>query len=337
MRNRSPARLLPEWYPQWGVLIAWPHADSDWAPRLDEVEAVYRELARAVTAREELLILCRDSRHHDHIREQLTGTGVDAERVHFQQMPFDDTWTRDYGPLALEGPELADFTFNGWGGKYEARQDNSVNARIPWRAPLRPSALVLEGGAIDTDGVGTLLTTRGCMRHAGRNPNPAYPGLEARIRDALGVDDIIELEHGALAGDDTDGHVDMLARFCGPASLAYVQCLDERDTHHAELSALERELTALARARHWRLTPLPLPRPVHDEQGKRLPATYANFLILNDAVLMPIYGESTDEAARLQLQSAFPERVVETVYCRPLLHQGGSLHCATLQLPEGSF
>lgn len=337
MHNRSAPRLLPEWHPQWGVLMAWPHADTDWAPRLEEAEAVYRQMARAITAREELLILCRDTSHRHRVREQLIRSGVDEQRVHFQQLPFDDTWTRDYGPLALEGPELADFIFNGWGGKYDAQRDNSVTARIPWRAPVQTWPLVLEGGAVDTDGQGTILTTRSCLRHSGRNPDLGKSDLEARLREALGAHDIIELEHGALEGDDTDGHVDMLARFCGPANLAYVQCCDEHDIHHARLRALETELTTLARTRDWHLTALPLPPPVHDEQGQRLAATYANFLILNDTVLMPVYGETTDEQARIQLQSAFPERVVETVYCRPLLRQGGSLHCATLQLPEGVF
>lgn len=334
----SGARLLPEWARQWGVLLAWPHVDTDWAPLLDDVEAVYRQLARSITAREELLILCRDGTHHARVREQLLEAGADRRRLHFQELPFDDTWTRDYGPLALQGPdgpELADFIFNGWGGKYDARRDNEVNQHLPWRVPLRTRSLVLEGGAVDTDGEGTLLTTRSCMRHPGRNPDLDDATLETRLREWLGVDDIIQLKHGALEGDDTDGHVDTLVRFCGPTSLAYVQCTDERDSHHGELHALEAELETMARTRDWQLIPLPLPPALHDEQGRRLPATYANFLILNDAVLMPVYGEATDEPARAQLQSAFPDRMVETVYCRPLLQQGGSLHCATLQLPEG--
>ncbi len=331
-------RLLPEWARQWGVLIAWPHTDTDWAPLLDDAEAVYRQLAGAIAVREELLVLCRNGDHREHIRHQLENAGADMQRLHFHELAFDDTWTRDYGPLALGGPagtELADFIFNGWGGKYDARRDNEVNQHLPWQVPLHARALVLEGGAVDTDGQGTLLTTRSCMRHPGRNPDIEGPELDSRLRDLLGIDDIIELEHGILEGDDTDGHVDTLARFCAPASLAYVQCSDEADAHYGELRALEAELEVLAQARGWHLTPLPLPPAIHDEQRRRLPATYANFLILNEAVLMPVYGENTDEAARLQLQSAFPDRVVETVYCRPLLRQGGSLHCATLQLPEG--
>ena len=334
----SGARLLPEWCRQWGVLLAWPHADTDWAPLLDDAEAVYRELVRTIAARENLLILCRDGAHHNRILDQLANTGVDRQRLHFHELPYDDTWTRDYGPLTLgspEGPELADFIFNGWGGKYDAHRDNQVNQQLPWRAPLRTRSLVLEGGAVETDGEGMLLSTRSCLRHPGRNPDLEGPELDARLRDFLGVDEIIELEHGVLEGDDTDGHVDTLTRFCAPASLAYVQCTDEKDAHYGELRALEAELEILAQARGWHLTPLPLPPAIHDEPGRRLPATYANFLILNEAVLMPIYGERTDEPARLQLQSAFPDRIVETVYCRPLLHQGGSLHCATMQLPEG--
>lgn len=338
MHGRLPPRLLPEWHPQWGVLIAWPHADTDWSELLEDAEAVYRQLARAIAAREALLILCRDTAHRNRVREQLLSAGVSARHLHFHVLPFDDTWTRDYGPLALRGPngpELTDFIFNGWGGKYDAHRDNAVNQQLPWRVPLRTCSLVLEGGAVDTDGQGTLLTTAACMKHPGRNPDLDEAALEMRLRELLGVNDIIQLEHGALEGDDTDGHVDTLARFCGPASLAYVQCTDAEDAHYGELRALEDELSALARTRGWHLTPLPLPPAIHDDQGRRLPATYANFLILNNAVLMPVYGEATDEPARKQLQTAFPDRVVETVYCRPLLRQGGSLHCATLQLPEG--
>jgi len=335
---RAGTGLLPEWTPQWGGMLAWPHEDTDWAPVLERVEPVYAQLVRHISTREKVLLLCRDGKHRHHIQQVLTAAGASLDALHWQELDFDDTWTRDYGPLAVQRPrgaELVDFVFNGWGGKHDARRDNAINRQIAWRVPLRQPALVLEGGAVDTNGLGTLVTTRSCLLHPGRNPGLDSRTLDQRLYEYLGVDDIVWLQHGFLDGDDTDGHVDMLVRFCNARHLAFVQCSDEHDPHYSQLRALENELRELAHQRNWQLTPLPLPPALHDDQGRRLPATYANFLILNDAVLMPAYDVETDEPARRQLQSAFPHRVVETLYCRPLLEQGGSLHCATLQLPEG--
>jgi agmatine/peptidylarginine deiminase len=336
--DATPAGFLPEWHPQWGVLIAWPHAGTDWAPLLERVEPAYTALARAVLARERLLVICRDGHHEVRVRECLKATGAAVEKARFMHLAYDDTWTRDYGPLAVatgRGPELVDFVFNGWGGKHDAARDNEISRQLPWRVPLRTCPLVLEGGSVETDGAGTLLTTQQCLAHPGRNPHLDDAALDAQLREWLGVRDIIRLHNGELAGDDTDAHVDTLARFCGPETVAYVQCTDPADPHEPTLRAMEAELEGHARARGWTLVPLPLPPALHSAEGERLPATYANFLILNDAVLLPVYGVDTDETARARLQQAFPDRDVETVHCTPLLEQHGSLHCATLQLPEG--
>lgn len=331
-------RLLPEWHRQWGVMIAWPHDGTDWQALLPEAEQTYLELSRAILARESLLVLCRDEPHADHIRALLTEAGADISRVRFLPLPYNDTWTRDYGPLAISndsGIQLLDFTFNGWGNKFAADRDNRVSGQLPWRVPLDSVDLVLEGGSLDTDGAGTLLTTRHCLLNPNRNPALNQAALEIRLREHLGLENILWLTRGELEGDDTDAHVDTLARFCNETTIAYVQCGDEQDSHYVELQAMEVELQRLAAERELTLVPLPLPPAIHDEHGQRLPATYANFLIINDAVLVPVYGADTDEIALTRLHSAFPNHAIEPVNCRSLIHQHGSLHCVTMQLPEG--
>lgn len=337
--------LLPEWHPQWGVMIAWPHDRTDWAPLLRAAEQTYIALASAILAHEQLLVLCRDAAHEAHIRALLEADHADLSRLHMRCVPYNDTWARDFGPItvacaasqqdAAAELRLLDFRFNGWGGKFAAHEDDAVNARLDWRAPLEPIDLILEGGAIDTDGRGNLLTTRQCLLNPNRNPHLDQAGVEQRLRETLGVQDIWWLAHGHLEGDDTDAHIDTLARFCDAHTIAYVQCTDSSDSHYPALRAMEQELEALASQHGLRLVPLPMTPPLFDEDGERMPATYANFLIINGAVLVPTYQCATDQVALQRLAGVFPNHNVIGIDCLPLIAQHGSLHCVTMQLPEG--
>lgn len=339
--------VLPaEWAPQSAVLLTWPHPQTDWAPILDEAEEVFVQIAREVTLRQGLIVVCRDEAHEVRICRMLSGAGAVMERVVTALAPSDDTWARDHGPITVleDGhPVLLDFRFNGWGGKYPADADDALTGRLHRQGafgelPLRPVEQVLEGGAIDSDGAGTLLTTRSCLLAPTRNPDLDAAGVEAMLRDTLGVERVLWLEHGHLEGDDTDGHVDTLARFCDAQTIAHVTCDDPGDPHHGPLAAMTRELEALRTAdgRPYRLIPLPLPAPVHDLEGRRLPATHANFLILNGAVLVPTYNDPADATALVALQQVFPGREVVGIDCRPLIRQFGSLHCVTMQIPAAS-
>ncbi|HHH36589.1 MAG TPA: agmatine deiminase family protein [Gammaproteobacteria bacterium] len=338
-------RLPAEWERQSAVLLAWPHEDTDWSPWLDAVEAVYAELAAVISRRQRLLILCRESHHRRDILSRLHASGAAEERLVLHAVPYDDTWVRDYGPITVleKGrPRLLDFTFNGWGGKYPAARDNAVNQRLHaagvlGRAPLETVNLVLEGGSIESDGAGTLLTTRRCLLHPQRNPGRDQSQLEAALCRHLGAGRVLWLEHGEILGDDTDGHIDMLVRFCGQDTLAYACCNDPADEHYGPLRLMEEELKCLRtkRGRPYRLAPLPLPAPVHDEQGRRLPASHANFLVINGAVLMPAYDDPADETARRTLQACFPGHSIHPVHATPLIRQHGSIHCVTMQLPAG--
>ncbi len=320
-------------------MMAWPHPDTDWANTLPRAEPVFAAIAREILQRENLLLLCRDASHEAHIRHRLREAGASLDRLVTERLDYNDTWTRDYGPITVlrdDQPVLLDFTFNGWGNKYDHGDDNAVTSRLEWPVPVQQIPLVLEGGAIDTDGRGRLLVTERCLMHPGRNPQFDREELESELRESLGIRGIWWLQHGYLEGDDTDGHVDMLARFCSPDTIAYMQCTDADDSHYRELAAMEEELRALAKVENLKLVPLPLPPAIHNADGQRLPASYVNFLIINDAVLVPVYEVDTDHQALERLTEAFPDREVIPVACRALIEQRGSLHCVTMQLPRGA-
>jgi agmatine deiminase len=337
--------LLPEFAPQSGVILTWPHAHSDWKDRLGRIEPVYLDIARAISTREALLILAYDDTHRDHVLQRLTAAGIATDRIQLVCAPTNDTWVRDYGPLVTAESgrlQIHDYTFNAWGGKYTANLDDAVTARLRvagWFGdlPCTRHPLVLEGGSIDVDGAGTLLTTSRCLLAPTRNPELGKAGLEAHFRTTLGIEHVLWVEHGELAGDDTDAHVDMLARFCDAGTIAYSQCIDPADQHHAALSAMERQLHEFrTRAgKPYRLVPLPIPAPFYAADGQRLPGSYANFLVINGAVLLPVYDDPADAIAERALAGCFPDRVIVPVLCRTLIEQFGSLHCATMQLPAG--
>lgn len=326
-------------------MLTWPHGHSDWRTALDDIIPVYVEIARGILAHERLLIICYDAAHRDTIHDTLEQAGVSGSDLVYACAASNDTWIRDYGPLVTMqdgSAELHDFTFDGWDGRYPATLDDDITRTLHGAGHfgerlLARHSLVLEGGSIDTDGCGTLLTTTRCLLGTGRNPGTERADMEAVLRATLGAKRVLWLAHGEIIGDDTDGHVDMLARFCSSDTIAHANCDRRSDPHYRPLKTMAAQLQGFrtATGRNYRLVPLPLPAPCFDEDNRRLPASYANFLIINDAVLMPAYNDPADSIAAQALQDCFPSRTIIPIDCLPLIRQGGSLHCATLQLPAG--
>ena len=341
MNRRMPA----EWEPQGAVQLTWPHSGTDWAPMLEEIEQVYMTLAQEIVRREQLLVVAAPQCFADdksrRSMERLEQMGATICRI-----PTDDTWARDHGFITVEENghlTLLDFCFNGWGRKFPAEQDNAINARLydclrdshtaapPHYEPHLD--FVLEGGSIESDGRGTVLTTECCLMAPNRNQPLSASQIDERLRRWLGAERIVWLKNGHLEGDDTDGHIDTLVRVAPDDTLIYIEPPAPLDPHHASLSALQEELRQLRTldGRPYRLLTLPLPRPIC-EDGQRLPATYANYLVVNGAVLMPTYGQpDLDRRAMGVVAEAFPSREVVGIDCRPVIRQHGSLHCCTMQ------
>ena len=331
-------RLPAEWEPQDAVLICWPHEKTDWAPYLEEAEAVFADIAEAVTRFEKLIVVVHDE---PSVRKKLERRGVRMDRVALYEIESNDTWARDFGPITIyeDGkPVLLDFTFNGWGKKHKAGLDNQITTKLYAAGafgdtPLCAVDLILEGGSIDSDGQGTLLTTAECLLNPNRNAHLNRQQVEKLLADELGIKKFQWLENGWLAGDDTDAHIDTLARLCPDDMILYVQCDDPADEHFPALSAMETELKKI---NPRRLLPLPWPAAKFDDEGNRLPATYANFLIINGAVLVPVYDDPVNDAAALStVKKAFPDREIVGIDCSALILQHGSLHCVTMQIPKG--
>ncbi|MHB1566652.1 MAG: agmatine deiminase family protein [Acidiferrobacter sp.] len=338
------ARLPAEWEPQSAVMLTWPHRGGDWAAELPGADATFAAIAAAISHREALLVTAADADHARHIRTALRAD-TDLTRVRIVVAPSNDVFVRDHGPIAVQtasGPLLLDFQFNGWGHKYRYQDDNALNQRLAAQGVFGTTALtavdfVLEGGSIDTDGAGTVLVTARCLLSPSRNPTLDQSAITAILKAELGLRRVLWLYHGYLAGDDTDGHIDTLARFCDPTTIVYCACPHPDDEHYPELRAFEQELQALRTASgdRYRLVPLPWPAAKLDGNGERLPATYANFLIINDAVLVPTYDDHADDEALRILGRCFPGREIIGIACTNLIRQHGSLHCATMQLPAG--
>ena len=334
-------RVPAEWEPQRCVLMSFPHKDTDWhdpnnPKSLEEALSVHIRIAQAIAYKEPVYILCDDKKR---ISEMFCSTF----NMIFLKIPTNDTWIRDYGYISVEENgemKLLDFTFDGWGGKFDATLDNRVNSELyktglMGTTPMESIDFVLEGGAIENDGKGTVLTTTRCLCNPNRNGGLTKTQVEAKLQAYLGAKRVLWLDHGGLEGDDTDGHIDTLVRFVDEATIAYISCEDSDDTHYADLKAMEAQLRTFRQAdgKPYRLVPLPMPEAIYDNQGNRLPATYANFLITNAALIYPTYGDKyNDKKAGEIFKSLFPSKEIIPVNCRKLIEQGGSLHCATMQV-----
>ncbi len=334
--------LPAEWADQDAVMLTWPHAGTDWAAILEEAETTYISIAREILKRQALLIVCDDpSRVASHF------SAAELQSVRFFELPFNDTWARDHGPIITfyEGRTMVnDFGFNGWGNKFDARLDDRITSGLFSKQAFKEEAgyldcrdFILEGGSIESDGLGTLMTTGACLLNPNRNPELSQADIEDKLRNILGAERILWVMHGHLEGDDTDSHIDTLARFCDESTIAYVQCIDPADSHFGELQRMEQELKSFRQTsgEPYRLVPLPMVSPLYNEDGERMGATYANFLIINHAVLVPVYGTPEDRKALGILSGIFPGREVVGINCLPLIKQNGSLHCITMQIPKG--
>ena len=334
-------RFPAEWEPQSAVVIAWPHHSGDFT-NLSAVEDSYHFIATNISRFQPLIIICRDGEHQQHIQNQLP----DTQQIHFIQADYNDIWVRDTVFLSMEWQhpkaklQLLNFRFNGWGNKYPHDADDALNLAL-FAHPIfkgHPNAtvdLALEGGSVESDGQGTLLTTKNCLFNPNRNPHLSQQAIASQLQNYLGAKRILWVEQDNLAGDDTDAHIDTLARFLDSNTIAYCSCDDQEDPHYKSLKNMEAQLQAFTTesGEPYRLVALPLPKPVFDEHGQRLPANYANFLFINGAVLVPVYDDAMDAVALERLSEFFPEHEIIATPCRPLVHQYGSLHCASMQIP----
>ncbi|WP_339735754.1 agmatine deiminase family protein [uncultured Sunxiuqinia sp.] len=339
--NQQVSFLPAEWHQQSGVQLTWPDEQTDWASILEEVLPVYEEIAREVLKREKLLVVCRDKSKLPAFLQKETAKLV------IREMPVNDTWARDHGAISLiqnGKPSLLNFRFNGWGMKFAAAHDNQITPNLVRHQSFAEgiitqdlSYFTLEGGAIESNGAGCLLTTRECLLSKNRNEHLSQAEIEFFLQKILYAEKVLWLNHGFLEGDDTDSHIDTLARFCSTDTIAYIRCTDSSDIHFDALQKMEAELKQLTNqnGQPFKLVPLPFADPVYDENGERLPATYANFLILNQAVLLPVYGVKQDAEAIEIMKNLFPEREIIPINSRVLIKQHGSIHCISMQFPEG--
>lgn len=336
-------RLPAEWELQDVIQLSWPRKNSDWSLSYDDAQKCFASIAKAVIRFQKVFIVTENQENTARFFSDL-----ELNKIKIIKEEHNDSWARDHGGITVEINgvyEIQDYYFNGWGSKFVSGLDNQLTKKLfkkdLFNAYYKDNLnFVLEGGAIESDGKGTLLTTKKCLLNQNRNPNLSEAEIEEVLRQELGFDRFLWLQNGDLEGDDTDAHIDTLARFCSESTIAYVQCKDENDSHFEELNKMEKELENFIdrEGKPYNLISLPMPTPQLAIEGNyRLPATYANFLIINQAVLLPIYNCKEDEVAIKQLKKAFPDREIIPINCIPLIQQHGSLHCVTMQYPKGSY
>lgn len=344
--NRS--RYLPaEWAPQWAVMLTWPHTEMDCKRNFAAVEALFLTLASEIARRQQLIVNVTRPEQLDALRNHLQQAGIPPERLISKAVPANDFWARDHGPITVLSagqPHLLDFRFNGWGGKYPAELDNQISPTLHrlgafGSATLEQIDWVFEGGNLECDGQGTLLLNRQSVLTSSRNPDLNEAKIEAEFRRLFGIDRILWLSHGHIEGDDTDGHIDVLARFTDPDTICHIATDDPNNPNFAELTAMAAELRALKKrdGTPYRLVPLPLPASKNGLSGEPLALSYANFLIINGAVLVPVYQDPADQIALAQLARCFADREIVPIMALPLVEDGGSIHCVTMQLPAASW
>lgn len=340
----TPLTMPAEWETQSGVELTWPHPETDWKPYLGDISLTMTELTKAIAGRENVIIVVPPA-YIKKVRERLNHDIPEdiMSRVSLYAIDTDDTWTRDHGIITLTGKDqsqlLLNFQFNGWGRKFAAGKDNAINEKLKsmgaFAAPMADHTdFVLEGGSIDSDGHGTIMTTSSCLLAKNRNQPLGRDDIDSRLRQWLGAERILWIEHGHLDGDDTDGHIDMLARFAPDDTILYTSCDDINDPQYADLKAMEEELASLRTTdgKPYKLTALPIPSPIMYD-GERLPASYANFLVINGAVIVPVYGqEAADKTAMERIGKAFPGREIIGIDATTIIRQHGSIHCLTMQL-----
>lgn len=345
MNDNGKKRVFPaEWERHDCVMMAWPHENTDWNYMLPEVRACFAEIIRTICEEERVLLIVPEGTDAERLAADYS---LDTAKITMLGIPANDTWARDFGPITIEidgKPVMLDFKFNGWGLKFAADKDNLINSRAAaagaFAAPLvNRLNFVLEGGSVESDGEGTLLTTSKCLLSPNRNGQLSRADIEDFLIATFGLRQVIWIDNGALAGDDTDSHIDTLCRFAPGETILYTGCDDPADEHYGCLAKMRTDLmnARTPDGKPYNLIELPLPDAVYDEEGNRLPATYANFLITPRSVIMPVYNQPRKDLLATQIMKiAFPDREIKTVDCRPLIKQHGSLHCVTMQMPAGT-
>ncbi|UCN00677.1 agmatine deiminase family protein [Sulfurimonas sp. SWIR-19] len=325
---KEKKRLIAEFEEQSFTQIIFPHADTDWADYLEEAQNTFVNIINAIRKYQKCLVVSHDT---DAVKKHFS----DTDNLEFVEYMTDDTWARDCCALCVAKAgktTLLDFTFNGWGNKFDAKKDNLMTQNIAHKyLPCKVETIdfVLEGGAVESNGAGTVLTTAACMHNKNRNPQFTAKEITKKLQEFFGAEQILYLHHGYLAGDDTDSHIDTLARFIDENTIMYVTCKDTNDEHYKALKRMEEELQMLAKEHNFRLIALPMCDAIYFE-GERLPATYANFLFVNGAVLVPVYGVAQDQEALKIFKQAFPDKEIAAIDCSVLIRQHGSLHCVTM-------
>jgi len=329
--------------PHRATWLAWPHNRETWPTQLETVREVWVRMMQALAEGEQVVLLVNDEQTREDVIARLKEVGAAMDNISILKMATVDVWMRDYGPTFLtrggSGNPLAfnDWIFNGWGRKYRAYEDDDRVARdmaTLLKVPVFNHSVVLEGGSIEVNGAGTCLTTEQCLLNRNRNPDMSREEIEQFLKDALGVSHLIWLREGII-GDDTDGHIDDIARFINPMTVVCVLETNSKDENYAPLRENYERLQGARDQNGHRLSvvTLPCPRPV-DYEGARLPASYANFYIANEGVLAPVFDDPNDYKALGILQELFPERRVVGLPCKALVAGLGAIHCVTQQEPS---
>lgn len=342
----TPASLgysMPaEWAPHRATWLSWPHNRETWPTYLEKVREVWVQMICALAPHEKVYLLVNDEAAEHDVRNRLAQAKAGLENVTFLRIPSVDVWMRDYGPTFVarktsENPlAFNDWIFNGWGGKYKAYEEDDGVARViaeRLKVPVFDHQLILEGGSIEVNGAGTCLTTEQCLLNKNRNPHLNRGDIEAFLKGSLGVKHIIWLGEG-IVGDDTDGHIDDIARFVDARTVVAILESDSKDENYGFLRDNYQRLQSARDQDGAKLNiiTLPCPRPVYYEES-RLPASYANFYIANEVVLVPIFDDPNDKTALGILQECFPSRKVIGLRCNEVVAGLGALHCVTQQEP----
>jgi agmatine/peptidylarginine deiminase len=325
-------RLPGEFEEQSFTQIIFPHSKTDWIDYLDEAQNTFVNIINEIIKYQKCLVVCADIR-------SVKSKFKDDKNLYFVEYETNDTWARDCSALCIEDNKsikLLDFNFTGWGGKFEASKDNAMSQALQqyYDKELLHIDFILEDGGVESNGKDTILTTSTCMLNKNRNHKLNSLQITQKLQKEFGAKNILYLNHGYLSGDDTDSHIDTLARFIDERSIMYVKCEDKNDEHFGELKLMEEELKEIASTHNFRLISLPMTDAIYFE-GERLPATYANFLFVNGAVLVPTYGVKQDEEALKNFRQTFKNRDIIPIDCSTLIRQHGSLHCVTMNFVRG--
>lgn len=319
--------LIGEFKQQAFTQIIFPHKETDWNEYLEEAEQTFINIINTISIFQPCVVICSDI---NYVKKYFK----DSTNIIFKQYTTNDTWARDCSAISIlenKKIKLLNFTFNGWGEKFSFEKDNALTPTL--YKEIENCNLILEGGAIESNNEGIILTTSHAMLNKNRNKNLTKTEITQKLKECFGAKEILYLNHGYLAGDDTDSHIDTLARFINENTIMYVTSDNQQDEHFQELSLMKQELEHFASLYNFKLIPLPMCSPIYFN-GERLPATYANFLFVNNAILVPIYNVKEDKIALSIFQENFPQHQIISIDCSTLIKQHGSLHCVTMNFAQ---